>query len=145
MNEDDDYNEIRKTLAMYPKAADDRDSAGYAALFTEDAVLVSRNGLREGRPAIKAFLEDLYKAQPPERLWRHHFGNHVIDLKGDTAEVKSDMVVQECLPESIWTTVNVVRHTDRMARQPDGRWLFTLKHMTGAPFVRIPRDLPWEV
>jgi ketosteroid isomerase-like protein len=138
--------EIRKTLGLYAQRADNCDSDGYALLFAEDGVLLSSAGVFTGRPAIKKFLEDLYGGQPEGRRFKHCFSNWVIDVNGDnTADVRGDMVVLECLNESPWQVRTVVRHLDRLIKQADGTWLFKRKHMQGARFTRLIYTPPVEV
>jgi len=127
--------EIRRTLAIYPKSVDDRDSAGFAALFAEDGRIYSSAGVFIGRAAIKKFLEDLYAARPPDRLFKHMWSNSVITVHGDTAESTSDILVFECLAESPWRMSIVARHHDRLVRQADGRWLFSEKRGEGGMFA----------
>jgi len=66
--------QLREALAAYNKKEDEAfnngDAAGFAALYTEDAVLVNDTGPIYGREAIEKHYADLFK--------QIHFSNHII-------------------------------------------------------------------
>jgi SnoaL-like domain len=137
--------EIRRTLALYPKYVDDRDSDGFASLFAEDGKIHSSSGEFVGPSEIKQFLEDLYATRPPDRQFKHIWSNSVITINGDTAESVSDILVFECFAGHPWFMNIVARHRDKLARQTDGRWLFTEKAGEGGRFAFMtyaPKDSP---
>jgi hypothetical protein len=49
---------------------------------------------------------------------------------GDTAEVTSDLFVYDKVDGGAWALTAVGRYRDRLARQADGRWLFTSRELT---------------
>jgi uncharacterized protein (TIGR02246 family) len=126
--------EIRRTLATYPKRVDDRDSTGFANCFAENGRIYSSSGVFEGRAQIKKFLDDLYAARPLNRHFKHVWANSVIDIHADTADAVSDILVFECLTGTPWKMNIVARHHDKLAKQSDGRWLYTEKRGEGGMF-----------
>ena len=87
----------------YVLALDFFDADGYAAVFTEDAVLDWARGEVKGRPAIREFMAsgtyDLRKMNfqpaktPDGKNWpstvRHIVTNQVVEINGDTARAVS--------------------------------------------------------
>ena len=137
--------EIRRTLALYPKYVDDRDSDGFASLFAENGRIHSSSGEFVGRKEIKQFLEDLYAARPADRQFKHLWSNSVISIDGNSAESVSDILVFECFAGHPWSMNIVARHRDKLAKQTDGRWLFTEKAGEGGRFgflTYAPKDSP---
>ena len=60
---------IRAISQAYNEALTRNDAAAVAALFTQDAVLVSDRAVIHGRPAIEKWYADLFEAlQPKERI-----------------------------------------------------------------------------
>jgi uncharacterized protein (TIGR02246 family) len=129
-----DEEEIRRTLATYPKRVDDRDSTGFSECFAEDGRIYSSSGVFQGRAEIKGFLESLYASRPLNRHFKHVWANSAITIDGDTADAVSDILVFECLTGTPWQMNIVARHIDKLARQPDGRWLYTEKRGVGGMF-----------
>ncbi len=67
----------RDVVVASAHAVDARDFAAFAALFTDDAVLVRPNGdTLHGRDAILS----AYQKRDPARLTRHVVGSHAVDL-----------------------------------------------------------------
>jgi SnoaL-like domain len=137
--------EIRQTFGLYAKYVDDRDSEGYASTFVEDGRIRSSRGLFVGRAELKKSLEDLYTARPPDRQFKHVWSNELITIEGDSADLVSDLLVFECFEGRPWVMSIVARHRDKLAKQPDGRWLFTEKLGQGGLFgfgTYAPKDYP---
>ena len=122
-----DEEQIRQTLARYPQVHDDRNVEGYVALFAHDGRFVSSPNEYVGRPAIKAFIADLY-AKAANRQSKHYFGNSVVDIQGDVAHAVTDVVVYHSYDDGPWALAQVNRHIDRLVRQ-DGTWLFAEKRV----------------
>ena len=62
---------IRQTLTHYVRFADQRNTAAWAALFTEDARFTPRNGTEyRGRATIQAWFEELFRDGGPSQYSR---------------------------------------------------------------------------
>jgi uncharacterized protein (TIGR02246 family) len=100
--------QLREALAAYNKKEDEAfnngDAAGFAALYTEDAVLVNDTGPIYGREAIEKHYADLFK--------QIHFSNHII-----TADQYSPHIIGTAGNEA-WTS---------------GEWTTTLKGQNFGP------------
>jgi uncharacterized protein (TIGR02246 family) len=59
-----DRQQIDAQAARYAEAANRHDAAAIAALFTEDGVFVSPDGILSGRPAIEKLYRDTFNAGP---------------------------------------------------------------------------------
>jgi hypothetical protein len=62
-------------------------------------------------------------------------GNAEVDadsdgVEGGTAQVTSDLFVYDKVDGGAWALTAVGRYRDRLARQADGRWLFTSRELT---------------
>lgn len=80
----------RELIERSARCVDDGDARAFAALFTEDAVLVRPGGQAlRGRDAIF----QAYAGRPPERITRHLVCNVVIGLDAvDRAWARSDVL-----------------------------------------------------
>ncbi len=97
-----DERDVQQVLARYVRAADHRDGAAMAALFTEDAVVeifFNRAGTPEkiaeltGATAIGGAIAGLMRPHPPLG-WSHHTtSDHLIEVDGDTATLDAQFVV----------------------------------------------------
>jgi 3-phenylpropionate/cinnamic acid dioxygenase small subunit len=120
-----DTDRIRDTLTLYVRYADERKSAAWAELFAGAAIFRPRGGQRfDGRPAIKAWFEDLFRRKGAGNRSLHLCGNHVINV-GPTAGLASavsDVVVYERNGDEPWTVYQINRYFDQLVEQ-DGRWL----------------------
>ena len=116
--------EVRQTLTRYAYCHDDRDAAGYAALFAENGSFVGANGEAiAGRAAVSAFISKLYATQPANRRTKHLCGNSLIAVNGDTAAATTDFVAYESLGDAPWQVHTIGRYHDKLVRQA-GSWLF---------------------
>ncbi|WP_235823553.1 nuclear transport factor 2 family protein [Azohydromonas sediminis] len=81
----------RDVVVASAHAVDARDFDAFAALFTDDAVLVRPNGdALHGRAAILA----AYRQRDPARLTRHVIGSHAVELlDANTARSRCYVVV----------------------------------------------------
>jgi 3-phenylpropionate/cinnamic acid dioxygenase small subunit len=119
-----DEERIRKTLARFCQALDDRRFEDWSNTFTEDGAF----GTREGRAAIHEMILGGELALQPDLRRKHTVTNAVIDVHGDTAEATSDLVMFDKTGDSPWT-IRVGRYYDTLARQADGEWLFTRRRL----------------
>jgi uncharacterized protein (TIGR02246 family) len=99
--------QLRQQLEAFAKKEDEafnnNDAAAVAALFMEDAVMVTNRGPIYGREAIEKHLEDLFK--------HVHFSNHIIK-------------VDQISPHMIGTTDKAWNN---------GEWSTTVQGQNGAP------------
>jgi hypothetical protein len=119
-----DEERIRRTLARFCQALDDRRFVDWTETFTEDGVF----GARNGRAEILAMIQVGELATMPELVRKHTVTNAIIDVHGETAEAVSDLVMFDKVGEGPWT-IRVGRYTDQLARQADGEWLFTRRQL----------------
>jgi ketosteroid isomerase-like protein len=78
---------IRAISQAYNEAANRNDAAAVAALFIQDAVLVTDRAVIHGRPAIEKWYADLFQALQPKELIGKPEGEapHLIGTAGDAA------------------------------------------------------------
>lgn len=91
-----DERQIDEVVARYVRAADFRDPAAMAALFTEDATVeifyrgpggLEPVGSLKGAEAIGQAVAGMLPPHPA-RGWSHHTSlNHIIEVDGDTASL----------------------------------------------------------
>lgn len=111
--------ELRYT---YCYRIDDRDWDGYAALFTEDALLdFGPVGTFEGREAVREFAEDVVGARHP--FLSHMVHNPVIDVDGDTATGKWYFEVPCTFEDGEAGWIQGTYYDEY--RRVDGEWLFS--------------------
>jgi hypothetical protein len=144
-----DVDEIRRTLALYARFNDEKDSTAWSQLWTEDGAVTDRSGTYVGRPAIKQFVDGINEANP-HRDTLHFCANSVIALDGDTAQAHSDIVFvsrptspnDPATPTGPWAVGNINHYTDRLARSGT-QWLFVDRRIDRRPAVRTPlAELP---
>jgi uncharacterized protein (TIGR02246 family) len=85
----EDREEIRQLMIGYGRTLDQRDFAGFAKLFTQDAEYGGggSNGMTKGSEAIARLLEDVFQKNPTgvKSPNFHLFSNETIQVNGDTA------------------------------------------------------------
>jgi hypothetical protein len=121
-----DYESICETIARNNLALDDRRYDDCLATYTPDGSIAGR----AGHAAIREFILSQDLAKRPELQRRHVNSNLVAEVDGDTAEVISDLLVYDKVDGGTWALTAVGRYQDRLARQTDGRWLFTSRELT---------------
>jgi 3-phenylpropionate/cinnamic acid dioxygenase small subunit len=133
-----DVDEIRRTLALYSRHNDEKDSTTWSELWTEDGSVTDRSGTYVGRADIKRFVDGINEANP-DRDTLHFCANSVIALDGDTAQAHTDIVFvsRATNPAGPWTAGNINHYTDRLARQ-GSKWLFQQRRIDRRPTVRTP-------
>ncbi|BBX18314.1 MULTISPECIES: nuclear transport factor 2 family protein [Mycolicibacterium] len=122
----DDYEEIRRVIALHAQLLDERRWADLAALFCDDGVLPWAGQTFRGR---KAIMEGLPATQPstPHRI-KHFVYAPVIDIYENEARAWSDVIVS-LIPEDGPAEMSFVgRYHDHLRRE-DGRWRLS-KHIT---------------
>ena len=115
-----DFDLIRNTIARNHQYLDDRRYEDCSRTFTEDGSI----GAHRGRAAVLEFTLSQGLGAQPDLNRRHVVTNVVIDILGDEAHVDSDLIQYDKVGAGSWTVTAVGRYADRLARQPDGTWLF---------------------
>ncbi|HEV7854918.1 MAG TPA: nuclear transport factor 2 family protein [Mycobacterium sp.] len=132
----DDYEEIRRVVALHAQLLDERRWTELAALFCTDGVLPWGGKTYRGR---KEIIEGLPGTQPeiPHRI-KHFVYAPVIEIDGDEARAWSDVIVS-LVPEAGPAEMSFVgRYHDHLCRQ-NGRWLL-FKHITVKTGDPLPDD-----
>jgi len=124
-------------LMRFARALDEKDWAGYAALYAEDGVL----HLPWGEPHPQAILRESTEANLGRFHATHHISaNHQIQIDGDTAASRSSLPavhVADLLAESHWTVAGW--YDCEYRRTPDG-WRFTRVAITPVWQTGSPAD-----
>jgi uncharacterized protein (TIGR02246 family) len=118
---EEDVGAIKASTDSFVEALLAGDWAAFAALYTEDAVVMPPNvPVVEGRVALQAFLE------PLSRFTQVELTIVQIDGRGDLAFVRatySETFIVEGTPEPIHDTGKYVQI---WRQQPDGTWLIAI-------------------
>ena len=120
MNE---YESIRRLIALYGQLLDSLRLEEWGELFTPDATFSVYGNTLEGRDAI---VKEIGGMQPPAHLpVKHGTLMPVIDLLGDgQALVWTDLVAFGSDEQGAIGTATIGRYHDRIERGGDGRWRF---------------------
>jgi hypothetical protein len=138
-----DVDEIRRTLALYSRFNDEKDSTAWSQLWTESGSVSDRSGTYTGRPEIKHFVDGINQANP-DRDTLHFCANSAIALDGDVAWAHTDIVFvsRPTNPLGSWAVGNINHYTDRLVRVGSS-WLFQDRRIDRRPTVRTPlAELP---
>jgi uncharacterized protein (TIGR02246 family) len=121
----DDEDQVTRTLARYCQYLDDGDFDRWVELFTEDARLLFAGLTSEGRPDIRAFMEQV---QPPEGRGKHITANALVDVDGDSASAHTDYLFLRPTAEGL-VPVATGRYHDELVRDGEG-WRFRRREIT---------------
>lgn len=132
-----DWLAITELKARYCRLLDTKDWDGYAALFTEDAVLdttaAGGYGVIEGRasfvPMVRASLEQAETA--------HQVHSPEIDVDGDTAHVVWAMQDRVHMPDRGMSFVGYGHYHERYVRTAEG-WRIAFTALTRLRVDAIP-------
>jgi 3-phenylpropionate/cinnamic acid dioxygenase small subunit len=114
--------DIERVLAEFVRRFDDRDPAGWSALFAEDATYTSTTeGTFTGRPAIRQYIDN-HIARTPNRRVRHLCGNPVIVIDGERASANIDFLTYEDTGQG-WRLFSCGRYDTHLVRQ-NAEWLY---------------------
>jgi len=115
---------IRRTLVQYAQLCDDGRFVEWAELFTTDARFHVMGRTREGRHAVRTWIE---AAQPPQARGRHAVSAPIVDLGADrrTALAWSDYLFFS----RTGTMTSAGRYHDELVQADDGRWRFSLREI----------------
>lgn len=114
--------EILQLVARADACATSRDADGYAALFTQDAVMDGDMGTVHGRSDLRDAVARVWEAEPSGTL--HLTMNSVIDESGAEPAVDSVMLMVGAGPSPAVLGSARVRQTVRQT--PDG-WRITAR------------------
>jgi hypothetical protein len=133
-----DVDGIRRTLALYSRFNDEKDSTAWSELWSEDGAVTDRSGTYVGRGDIKRFV-DRINAANPDRDTLHFCANAVIALDGDAAQAHTDIVFvsRPTNPTGSWAIGNINHYEDRLAHR-GANWLFEDRRIDRRPTVRTP-------
>ena len=113
----EDYEAIRRLMAIYAQLLDSKRIAEWGQLFTEDAVFAVWGQTWRGRAAIEAGIGGMQ----PELPGKHVILTPVIDLKApDRALVWTDLSALASAKEGI-SVATIGRYHDELVKQA-GRW-----------------------
>ena len=125
----EDERAILRTLHAYGHSVDRADAEEYLELWTEDAAFDSRgrspgdvNRVVRGVEARTDFIEHF--SRPPVGWHQHQIVEPLIEVDGDTAQVRSYFCVlreEEEMP-AVWV---FGRYRDTLVRCSDGAWRFS--------------------
>jgi hypothetical protein len=115
---------IQEMIARWSEKDADKAAEGFAQLFTEDGVYISKRGESRGRDALRKNLEDRTRLNPPDRETMHLFGLGVIEVDGDTATAVAPYVGYGRIGDSPWEIMSIGRFHTKLVRNGSG-WLFT--------------------
>lgn len=123
---------VMELMARYQQLEDAGDAEGYARCFLPDGVAEWANGKREGRDAIRGWLEELIAGgvmgASPARM--RHFLSMPLIYEGDGQRCKARTYLAiftltdsgQIAANSLWTYLDdIVKH--------DGEWLFERRYM----------------
>ena len=148
----EDKEEIHAAMMEYGRTLDNRDFAGFAALFSRDAEYGgARGALQKGPAAIRALLEMQLarNAAPQPGRDYHFFYNETIVVNGDTATALSKGAFYVTNEARKLETGSAVNYHDEFIRE-DGKWKFKKRVLgerpanagAGAPPAATPPAAP---
>jgi uncharacterized protein (TIGR02246 family) len=130
---------IENVLNRYSIAYDDNDMAEMADTFTEDAVLTMRIaggdliGPFEGKTAVMKLMTDSLASQTDQR--RHVTTNMAVRKETEDAATVTSYLTLVSVKDGTATVLSTAKYEDELAREADGAWRFTKRH--------IELDLPY--
>ena len=117
-----DKDSIRALLAEYDRVCATGDAAAYAALYTDDAVLMPPNAPTvEGRPAIENWAKDIFKDMHLDVVAKEA----EIIVTGDWAIVRGTYSVTFTPREGGVSIEDAGKWLAVMSKQPDGLWKYS--------------------
>jgi len=119
-----DEDAIRNLIGRFCQHLDSRRFKEWSETFTEDGVF----GRFNSRAAILEMILGGELATQPDLHRQHAVTNSVIDVHGDTAEATSDLAMFDRVGDGPFS-VRCGRYHDKLARQPNGEWLFTERRL----------------
>jgi hypothetical protein len=125
--------DLRRLAHDYCVGADHRDRARWEAIWTRDAVWeTGPDRIFTGLDAICAAVEQQWRTFP---IMQHATANHTVDIRGDSATGRSDVVVLAQLPDHRWS-IGGGTYEDEYRRRA-GTWRIARRQVT-RPFDLAP-------
>lgn len=127
---------IRRLLARYCKALDERDVAAMTPLWSRDAVVIARPWALEfrGAQALMSFYSEYFKGPWIEP--RHNYTNEYIERDGDG--YKAFCYFHETLARDQHSVMGWGTWVDRFVRE-DGVWKFSRREINVMALAPISR------
>ena len=137
----EDTQKITDLIERYYWIIDARDYRAYSRMFTEDGELACcSNGLFKGRTAI---FDMMSKASPDFGPGAVHTGSDlVIDLKGDTADVRSRWAMIMKRSDGQPGILERGHYEDVVVRGADGEWRFKSRRVVNEMKTTPPAAAP---
>jgi ketosteroid isomerase-like protein len=122
---------ILDVVARYNRFADERDVEGTVGLYTDDGYIDGDFNTGRGHEGLRSDLPGIFEMEGT--LKRHVTTNHIVDGDGETATVRSLLVVieGETLP-GVGATADI---TDDL-RKVEGEWRLARHHVAIDPAMR---------
>lgn len=126
---------LHRLVAEYCIGADHRDLERWAAVWTADAVWEPDPASRlVGREAICGAVQHQWRAFP---IMHHVTGNHVVDIDGDRATGRADVVAMIQTSDGRWILAGATYRDDY--RRHGGAWRIARRRVH-RPFDLAPLD-----
>lgn len=107
---------VADVLTRYASSLDEQDWDRLTTCFVPDAVAVLAGGPRlEGYAAI---VEAVQLALGHYSATMHHLGNHEVEIDGDTARLRANLIATHVLEQGTFTVGGVYR--EELVRTADG-------------------------
>lgn len=119
---------LLQLVAQADTLATQRDAAGYAALFTQDAVMDGDKGRATGREDLAATVARVWEGEPPGTL--HLTCNAVIDEAASTPTVASILLLLTPQPSGL--VAQAAQVFQRFLQTPEG-WRIRSRHIKMIP------------
>ncbi|MCL2553395.1 MAG: nuclear transport factor 2 family protein [Actinomycetia bacterium] len=124
---------LHRLAHEYCAGADHRDRARWDAVWTDDAVWeTGGDQVFRGIDAIREAVGQQWRTFP---VMQHATANHIVEIRGDAATGRSDVVVLVQLPDLRWV-VGGGTYEDEYRRR-DGRWRIARRRVV-RPFDLAP-------
>lgn len=129
----DDHAQIMNLMGRYVFALDGRDADSYASVFAPDGLLIYGGGERRGRDALRQMVVELIARSDKERVesgstlrpsrGRHFLSNVVIEVNGDTANVKDYWIAFHNNNPERSAALSGFGHGENKLVRINGQWL----------------------
>ncbi len=125
----EDMRELHQLVLRYARACDTHDAAEFAAIFTEEAEIVSPGHTMTGRDQIVAVVPTALKSMYLKTM--HLVHNDMAWVDGDTARGETYCIAHHLTPAEAGKAsdyIMAIKYDNRF-RKIDGRWYFAHRHL----------------